>query len=35
MMKTAEEVLERLIETVEVIAITGKSDGPRTAYVQR
>jgi hypothetical protein len=28
---TAEEVLARLIEAVEVIAIIGKGDGPRTA----
>ena len=28
--KSAEEVLARLVEAVEVIAVTGKSDGPRT-----
>ncbi len=29
---TSETILTRLIEAVEVIAITGKSDGPRTIW---
>ena len=29
---TSEEVLARLVEAVEVIAVVGKGDGPRTAW---